>query len=47
MTSAANSDTFADMYASIETTVAGVDFDAIGGPVMLYLMICALVLNQL
>ena len=47
MTSAANSDIFVDVYASIEPTLAGDDFDAISGPVMLHLMICALVLNQL
>ena len=46
MTSAANSDTFVDMRTCVELTLAGVDVDAVSGPVIIHLLMCVLVLNQ-
>ena len=46
MTSAASSDIFVDMCASVESTLAGVDVDAVSGPVVIHLLMCVLVLNQ-
>ena len=34
------------MCASVESTLAGVDVDAVSGPVVIYLLGCVLVLNQ-
>ena len=34
------------MCASVESTLAGVDVDAVSGPVVIYLLMCVLVLNQ-
>ena len=34
------------MCASIESTLAGVDVDVVSGPVVIYLLMCVLVLNQ-
>ena len=34
------------MCASVESTLAGVDVDVVSGPVVLYLLMCVLVLNQ-
>ena len=34
------------MCASVESTLAGVDVDAVGGPVVMHLLMCVLVLNQ-
>ena len=34
------------MCASVESTLAGVDVDAVSGPVVLYLLMYVLVLNQ-
>ena len=44
--SAASSDTFVDECASVESPLAGVDVDAVSGPVVIYLLMCVLVLNQ-
>ena len=46
MTSAASSDTFVDMSTCVELTLAGVDVDAVSGPVVIHLLMCVLVLNQ-
>ena len=46
MMSAASSDTFVDVCASVESTLAGVDVDVVSGPVVIHLLICVLVLNQ-
>ena len=46
MTSAASSDTFVDMSTCVESTLAGVDVDAVSGPVVIHLLMCVLVLNQ-
>ena len=34
------------MYASVESTLAGVDVNAVSGPVVIHLLMCVLVLNQ-
>ena len=34
------------MCASVESTLAGVGVDAVSGPVVIYLLMCVLVLNQ-
>ena len=34
------------MCASIESTLAGVDVEAVSGPIVKYLLMCVLVLNQ-
>ena len=34
------------MSASVESTLAGVDVDAVSGPVVIHLLMCVLVLNQ-
>ena len=34
------------MWASVESTLAGVDVDDVSGPVVIYLLMCGLVLNQ-
>ena len=34
------------MCASVESTLAGVDVDAVSSPVVIYLMMCVLGLNQ-
>ena len=44
--SAASSDTFVDVCASVESTLAGVDVNAVSGPVVIHLLMCVLVLNQ-
>ena len=44
--SAASSDTLVDVCASVESTLAGVDVDAVSGPVVIHLLMCMLVLNQ-
>ena len=51
MTSSVSSDTFVDVCASVESTLAGVestlagvDVDAVSGPVMIHLLMCVLVL---
>ena len=41
-----SNDTFVGVCASVEPTLAGVDVDAVGGPVVIYLLMCVLVLNQ-
>ena len=46
MTSAASSDIFVDECASLESTLAGVDVDAVIGPVVIHLVMCVLVVNQ-
>ena len=46
MTSAARSDTYFEVCASLESTLAGVDVDAVSGPVVIHLLMCVLVLNQ-
>ena len=33
------------MCASVESTLAGVDVDAVSGPVVIYLLMCVPVLN--
>ena len=45
MTLAASSDTFVGMSNCVEPTLAGVDVDAVSGPVVIYLLVCVLVLN--
>ena len=47
MTSAASTDTFVDMSTCVEPTLAGFDVDVVSGPVVIYLLMCVLVLNQL
>ena len=42
--SQSSSDIFVDVCASVESTLAGVD--AVSGPVVIYLLMCVLVLNQ-
>ena len=37
---------FVDVYASVETTIAGVDIDVVRGPVVIHLLMFVLVLNQ-
>ena len=34
------------MCASVESTLAGVDIDAVSGPVVIHLLMCVLMLNQ-
>ena len=34
------------MCASVETTLAGVDVDAVSGPEVIHWLMCVLVLNQ-
>ena len=34
------------MCASVESTLAGVDVDAVSGPVVIHLLMCVLVLNE-
>ena len=34
------------MCASVESTLAGADVDAVSSPVVIYLLVCVLVLNQ-
>ena len=34
------------MCASVESTLAGVDVDAVSGPAVIHLLVCVLVLNQ-
>ena len=34
------------MCASVESTLAVVDVDVVSGPVVIYLLMCVLVLNQ-
>ena len=34
------------MCASVESTLAGVDVDAVSSPIVIHLLMCALVLNQ-
>ena len=46
MTSSVSSDTFVDVCASVESTLAGVDVDAVIGPVVIHLVMCVLVVNQ-
>ena len=46
ISSAASSDTFVDVSISFEPTLAGVDVDAVSGPVVIHLLMCVLVLNQ-
>ena len=46
MTSAARSNTYVDVCASLESTLAGVDVDAVSGPVVIHLLMRVLVLNQ-
>ena len=46
MKSAASIDTFVDVCASVESTLAGVDADAVSGPIVIHLLMCVLVLNQ-
>ena len=45
MTLAASSDTFVGMSNCVEPTLAGVDVDAVSGPVVIYLLVYVLVLN--
>ena len=52
-TAHASSYTFVGVCASVESTLSGfestlvgVDFDAVSGPVVIHLLICVLVLNQ-
>ena len=45
-TSSASSDTFVDVCARFESTLAGVDVDAVSGPVVIHFLMCVLVLNQ-
>ena len=44
MMSVVSSDTFVDVCASVESPVAGVD--VVSSPVVIYLLMCVLVLNQ-
>ena len=44
--SVASSDTFVDVCTSVESTLAGVDVDAVSGPVVIHLLMCVQVLNQ-
>ena len=34
------------MCASVESTLAGVDVDAVSGPVMIHFLMCVLMLNE-
>ena len=34
------------MCAGVESTLAGVDVDAVSGPVVIHMLMCVLVLNQ-
>ena len=34
------------MCASVESTLAGINVDAVSGPVVMYLLMCVQVLNQ-
>ena len=40
------SDTFIDVCASVESTLAGFDVDTVSGPVVIHLLMSVLVLNQ-
>ena len=46
MKSAASSDAFVGVCASVESTLAGVGVDVGSGPVVIHLLMCVLVLNQ-
>ena len=46
MTSAASIDTFVEVCAGVESTLASVDVDAVSSPVVIHLLMCVLVLNQ-
>ena len=46
MSSAASSDTFVDVSISYEPTLAGLDVDAVSGPVVMHLLMCVPELKQ-